>query len=123
MARVADETYALPLTHVTETMRLAPDRVRTVRGREVIVLRDEVLPLLYLREVVRLSRRDDGGSQVVVVEMADRRAGLVVDQLLGQEEIVVKPFDGARGMPACFNGATILGDGAAALILEVGSLL
>ena len=55
--------------------------------------------------------------------MADRRAGLVVDRLLGREEIVVKPFDAVRGAASCFNGATIMGDGSAALILEVSSLL
>ena len=55
--------------------------------------------------------------------MADRRAGLVVDQLRGQQEIVVKPIDGARGAASCFSGATILGDGVPALILEATSLL
>ena len=123
LARVGDETYALPLTHVRETLQLTPSVIRKVRGTEVLVLRDEVLPLLSLRRIVELPVRDPEGSQVVVLEVADRRAGLVVDQLRGQQEIVVKPIDGARGAASCFSGATILGDGVPALILEATSLL
>lgn len=123
LARVGDESYAVPLTHVTETLHLGRGVVRTVRGREVIVLRDEVLPLLHLRELVGLPPRDTVSSHVVMLSMADRKAGLVVDQLLGQEEVVVKPFDAVRGAASCFNGATIMGDGSAALILEASSLL
>jgi len=123
LARVEDETYALPLTHVRETLQLRPDDLRTVRGDDVLVLRDEVLPLLNLRRIVDLPVRDVEGSQVVVLEVADRRAGLVVDQLRGQQEIVVKAIDSARGAASCFSGATILGDGIPALILEATSLL
>jgi two-component system chemotaxis sensor kinase CheA len=123
LARVEDETYALPLTHVRETLQLTPSVVKRVRGTNVLVLRDEVLPLLSLRQIVDLPVRDAEGSQVVVLEVADRRAGLVVDQLRGQQEIVVKPIDGARGAASCFSGATILGDGVPALILEAASLL
>lgn len=123
LARVGDEAYAVPLTHVTETLQLARGVVRSVRGREVIVLREEVLPLLHLRDIVGLPTRDVAASHVVMLSMADRKAGLVVDQLLGQEEVVVKPFDAVRGAASCFNGATIMGDGSAALILEASSLL
>lgn len=123
MARVGDESYALPLTHVTETLQLTRGLVRTVRGRDVIVIRGEVLPLLHLHDVVGRSRGEAATSHVVLLRVADRRAGLVVDQLLGREEIVVKPFDAVRGATTCFNGATIQGDGSAALILEVSSLL
>ena len=123
LARVGEETYALPLTHVRETLQLTPSVIRRVRGSDVLVLRDEVLPLLNLRQIVQLPVRDAEGSQVVVLEVADRRAGLVVDQLRGQQEIVVKPIDGARGAASCFSGATILGDGVPALILEATSLL
>jgi two-component system chemotaxis sensor kinase CheA len=128
LARVGNETYALPLTHVRETLQLTPAVVRRVRGTDVLVLRDEVLPLLSLRQIVELpvpdlSVRDAEASQIVVLEVADRRAGLVVDQLRGQQEIVVKPIDGARGAASFFSGATILGDGVPALILEATSLL
>lgn len=123
LTRVASETYALPLTHVQETLHLTPDVVRAVRGRDVLVLRDEFLPLVRLRDVVHLPVRDAEGSQVVVIEVADRRAGVVVDQLIGQQEIVVKTFDTVRGAASCVTGATILSDGSPALILEATSLL
>jgi len=122
LARVGDETYAIPMTHVNETVHLEPNTIRRVKGAEVLVLRGDVLPLLHLRDVVRLPRRDAGGGQVVVLEVADRRAGMVVDELTGQQEIVVKPFDAVRDGLSVFSGATILGDGVPALILDVSSL-
>jgi two-component system chemotaxis sensor kinase CheA len=122
LARVGDETYAIPMTHVNETVHLEPNTLRHVKGREVLVLRNDVLPLLHLRDVVRLPRRDGGGGQVVVLEVADRRAGMVVDELTGQQEIVIKPFDAVKDGLSVFSGATILGDGVPALILDVSSL-
>jgi two-component system chemotaxis sensor kinase CheA len=123
LARVGDETYAIPMTHVNETVHLERDTVRQVKGRDVLVLRDDVLPLLHLRDVVRLPKRDARGGQVVVLEVADRRAGMVVDELTGQQEIVIKPFDSVKDGLSVFSGATILGNGVPALILDVSSLL
>jgi two-component system chemotaxis sensor kinase CheA len=122
LARIGDETYAIPMTHVNETVHLEDNIVRHVKGREVLVLRDDVLPLLHLRDVVRVPRRDGGGGQVVVLEVAERRAGMVVDELTGQQEIVIKPFDAVKDGLSVFSGATILGDGVPALILDVSSL-
>lgn len=124
LARVGGEHYALPMTHVVETMERGPAEVRQVQGREMLLLRDQVLPLLRLREVVQLGpdarlRQEE----IVVIERGERRAGLVVDELTGQEDIVVKSFDAVRGGPQLFSGATILSDGAPALIVDVGSLL
>jgi two-component system chemotaxis sensor kinase CheA len=83
-----------------------------------------VLPLMRLRELVRTGERAHRGTeQVVVLELSDRRVGLIVDELTGQQEIVVKQFDGVRDGLSLFSGATILGDGAPALILDVSSLL
>jgi two-component system chemotaxis sensor kinase CheA len=123
LAQVGDERYAVPMTHVQGTVELSAAQAQTLRGREVMRLRDEVLPLVHLRDVVGLRRGTDDGGQVVIVERADRRAGLVVDRLLGQQEIVVKPLDTVRGAESHFSGATILSDGAPALILDVNTLL
>jgi len=123
LARVGDERYALPLAHVRETMERRPATITQVQGRDVLVLRDEVLPVLRLREVVHLPARGAGLEEIVVIERGDRRAGLVVDELTGQEDIVVKSFDAVRDGTALFSGATILADGAPALIVDVGSLL
>ena len=129
LTRVGTETYALPMTLVNETVELTPDGLRTVKGREVLILRDDVIPLYHLRDLVRLprgaapARAGVGQQQVVVLEQAERRAGLVVDELTGQQEIVVKQFDVVRDGLALFSGATILGDGAPALIVDVATLL
>ena len=129
LARVGEEVYAVPLTHVSETVELHADVRKTLRGKEVLVLRDDVLPLLRLRELVGLpyenGARPTGSGQleqVVVVEVADRRAGLVVDELAGQQEIVVKQYDAVRDGLKIFGGATILSDGSPALIVDVSSV-
>lgn len=125
LARVGDERYALPLTHVRETLERTPASVRRAAGGDVLVLRDEELPLLRLRDVVQLPAGTAAAheEEVVVIARGDRRAGLVVDELTGQEDIVVKRFDDVRGGATLFSGATILADGVPALIVDVGSLL
>ena len=123
LARVGDELYALPMTHVNETVELKTAQLRRVKGREVLVLRDDVLPLLRMRELMGLPPTEHKSQQVIVIEIGEKRAGLIVDELVGQQEIVVKQFDGVRGGLTLFSGATILGDGAPALILDVSSLL
>ncbi|MDQ6887909.1 MAG: chemotaxis protein CheA [Gemmatimonadota bacterium] len=123
LARVDGETYLLPMSHVSETVQLDPAAVKRVTGREVIMLRDEVLPLLRLREAVVLPSAVREGGKVLVIENGGRRAGLVVDDLVGQQDVVVKQFDAVRGGVPFFSGVTILGDGAPALIVDVVSLL
>jgi two-component system chemotaxis sensor kinase CheA len=128
LARVADETYAVPITHVKETVQVEGRAVRAVRGSEVLMLREDVLPLVRFREMVRLPRvpatdRTAAPGQVIVLEIGERRVGVVVDELAGQQDIVVKQFDAVRGSAALFSGATILSDGSPALIVDVGSLI
>lgn len=125
LARVADEVYAIPLTHVSETVELQAAALRTLQGREVLVLRSDVLPVLRLRSLVGLGRREAAAGQhneqVIVIDLPDRRVGLVVDELGGQQEIVVKQFDGVKDGLSFFGGATILGNGSPALIVDVSS--
>lgn len=123
LARVRDEVYAVPMAHVNETVELAPQALRRVRGREVMTMRDEVLPLIRFSELVHLPSDGDDARQVIVLEVGERRAGLVVDELTGQQDIVVKQFDPVREAVSLFSGATILSDGAPALIVDVGSLM
>ena len=129
LARVANETYAIPLAHVSETIELVPDVLRTVKGKEVLLDRDreDVLPLLRLRSLVGLPAYQPASDvdleHVVVIDLGDRRAGLVIDELTGQEEIVVKQYDAVRDGLSCFGGATLLGDGTPSLIVDVGSLV
>jgi two-component system chemotaxis sensor kinase CheA len=106
-----------------ETLDLAAGARQTVRGQEVFVLRDEVLPLLRLRSLVGLPAGDVETPQIAVIARGDRRAGVVVDEFVGHQEIVVTQYDAVRGAAQLFSGATILADGAPALIVDVGSIL
>ena len=127
LARVGEEIYAIPLAHVSETIELVPDIRRTVKGREVLLVRDEVLPLFRLRNLVGLGPYEAPNEidleHVVVIDLGDRRAGLVIDEVTGQEEIVVKQYEGVRDGLPFFGGATLLGDGTPSLIIDVSSLL
>ena len=125
LARVGEETYALPLTHVEEMVESRRGEVQLVQGREVLLLRGELVPLVRLWERLGVPRAGPRPAQqpVIVLAMGERRSGVVVDALIGQQEIVVRPFDAPRGTVPVFNGATILGNGAPALILDAGGLI
>ena len=123
LVRVDGDTFAVPMTHVNETVELEGAALKSVKGHEVLMLRDDVLPLVRFRALLGLAADGARMPQVIVLEVGERRAGLVVDELAGQQDIVVKQFDAVRNAAALFSGATILGDGAPALIVDVGSLL
>ena len=123
LVRVDGDTFAVPMTHVNETVELEGAALKSVKGHEVLMLRDDVLPLVRFRSLLGLAADGARMPQVIVLEVGERRAGLVVDELAGQQDIVVKQFDAVRNAAALFSGATILGDGAPALIVDVGSLL
>ncbi len=127
LARVDDETYAIPLAHVSETIELVPEIVRTVQGREVVLARDELLPLLRLRSIVGMppyqAPSEIAFEHAAVLDVGDRRAALAIDEITGQEEIVVKQYDAVRDGPRVFAGATLLSDGTPSLIVDVSSLL
>jgi len=123
-ARVGDERYLLPLSYVAETVEFDLLPATAVNGREAIVLRDRVIPTVHLRELLAA----EAGSVPprrpgLVLEVGDRRSAVVVDALVGQQEVVVEPFDAPRGTPPLFSGATILADGTPALILDAAALV
>ena len=124
MASVGPERYALPLTYVAETVELGTVTTTMVEGREAIVLRDHVVPLVHLRRLFGVTGdRAPARAPIIVLELGDRRAGVVVDGMLGQQEIVVKGFDAPQGTLPVFSGATIMGDGVPALILDAAGLV
>jgi two-component system chemotaxis sensor kinase CheA len=123
LARVENEIYAIPLTHVLETFALSQPMLMESKGKEVVAFRDDVFPAIRLRERVGLPPGVGSGGQVVLIELAERRAALIVDEFIGQQEIVMKQFDGVNGSRTLFSGATILGDGAPALIIDASTLL
>ncbi len=118
---VAGSTYALPVAQVVEAVAYDPGMIVTHAERESLTLRDEIVPLVHLRERFGHPRRADD-AYVAVVEVAGRRTALLVDALVAQHDIVVKPFDAVRGSAPWFSGATVLGDGTPALIVDLGSL-
>lgn len=138
LIRIAHHTYAIPLSTVTESFKLFPEKIELIDNQEVTQLRDTVLPLLRLREAFGLGR-DNGHSQVslpqesgddgqarhfvVVIGLADRRIGLIVDELLEQQEIVIKPLGRYLAKTPGFAGATTLGNGRVVLILDVVGLI
>jgi len=123
IAGVGRERYALPLTYVAETVEFGVQPTTIVEGREAIVLRDRVIPLVHLRRMLGVSGEAPARCPIIVLEMGERRSGIVVDGMLGQQEIVVKGFDPPRGTLPVFSGATIMGDGIPALILDAGGLV
>jgi len=124
LASVAGECYAVPLAYVTETVEFDPRSVTAVRDREALLVRQQVIPTVHLRDLVRSQPRPAlPRAPTVILEIGDRRAALVVDALVGQQDIVVEPFDAPRGMPSFVGGATILADGSPALILDAAALV
>ena len=124
LAQVGEERYAIPIAGVAETVEYRPERAAPLGGEEGFVLRDEILPLVQLRDRLGVpGPRLPGRPPVVILEVGERRAALLVEALVGQQEIVVEPFDAPRGMLPVFSGATILGDGVPALIVDPAALV
>lgn len=125
LVSVGGEQYAIPLSSIDETTFVLPGQIRTVKNQEVMLLRGIVLPLLRLDRLLDVVSEERNYEElfVVVVRKGERRFGLVVDQLVGQQEIVIKSLgqllNGIRGIA----GATILGNGQVSLILDVNSLV
>ncbi|WP_338354639.1 chemotaxis protein CheA [uncultured Marinobacter sp.] len=126
MIMLGDQSFALPLVNVVEIFHLDLTKTNIVDGRECIVVRDKVFPLFHIKRwLVRggAGQEVPDNAHVVIVAMGTKQVGFVVDQLVGQEEVVIKPLGRAlQGTPG-MAGATITGDGRIALIIDVPSLL
>lgn len=125
MVMLANQAFAFPLVNVNEIFHLDLSKTNVVDGQEVVIVRDKALPLFYLKRwlVPNAAYDERGEGHVVILSVGTQRIGFVVDQLVGQEEVVIKPLgkklQGTPGMA----GATITGDGRIALILDVPSML
>ncbi|WP_410480844.1 chemotaxis protein CheA [Pseudomonas plecoglossicida] len=125
MVMLANQAFAFPLVNVNEIFHLDLSRTNVVDGQEVVIVRDKALPLFYLKRwlVQGQVHEEQHEGHVVILSVGTQRIGFVVDQLVGQEEVVIKPLgkmlQGTPGM----SGATITGDGRIALILDVPSML
>lgn len=124
LVRAAGDVYALPLEAIEETVVVQREDTRPVDGSPCMVLRDHIVPLVSLRDRLRIAggEDDEGVMSVVVVRNGNTRLGVVVDDLVGQQDIVIKHLPEYLGEVIAVAGATILGDGSVALIVDVGAL-
>ena len=125
MVIVGNEKYAISLGSIQTIEDVSPDEIKLVQNKEVINLRGSVIPLIRLPELVEIesSKKPGDNLVVVIVKKGDKMAGLVVDELIGQQEIVIKSLGKYIKQCKFISGATILGDGEVALILDVNALL
>ena len=125
LVRLHRTTYAVPLVYVLETIMRERSEIRTVAGREVVRLRNEVVPLLRLSQEFGLpsAAQEDGEIHVVIVRLGERLLGLVVDSFFESQEIVVKPLSSLLGDVRGIAGASVLGDGQVVLIADIPSLV
>ncbi|MCM1287132.1 MAG: chemotaxis protein CheA [Clostridium sp.] len=130
MVDVCGEKYALPLNSIVTLEEILPEDIKYVHTKEVINLRGQVIPLVRLNEVLDVPDNetgdedsDDEGLVVVIVKKGDKQAGLVISKLIGQQEIVIKPLGKFIHVPKLISGATILGNGDVALIIDSNTLV
>ncbi len=123
LVEVAGETFAIPLASVVETVRITNEEIHSFEGREVLKLRDRVLSLIRLDEAFALDELEQDEIYVVVVALAEKQLGFIVDKLIGQEEIVIKSLGDYLGGNPGIAGATITGDGRVRLILDVAGVI
>lgn len=124
MVTLGDEKYAIPLSTIQTIEDIPISDIKYVRGKEVISIRENVIPIIRLREILDVTETHESQDLIVVIiQKGDKKAGLVVDQLIGQQEIVIKSLGKHLNNNKLLSGATILGDGEVALILDVNTLL
>ena len=124
LVKVQEEMYAIPLASIDSTINIKPDDIKTVQNKEVIVLRGEIIPIIRMEQTLFVPHVKDADEIfVVVVHAGEAKAGIVVDRLIGQQEIVIKALGNLFMGLKMFSGATVLGDGRVALILDVATML
>ncbi|MDF9839509.1 MULTISPECIES: chemotaxis protein CheA [unclassified Paenibacillus] len=122
LIRIHQSVYALPISSVVEIMRLPGREIHSIKGQRVVMIRDKVLQLVWVHDFFNVPKREFGSDNnvfIVIIGSADRRMALVVDELIGNQEIVVKSMGAYVGKVEGISGATILGDGGVALIMDV----
>lgn len=124
LIKLNGRTFILPMSIVVEIVRLPLEAIQTIKGDSVVVIRERVLPVVWLHDYFHIPQMRQKKKQlpIVVVGTAEKRIALVVDELMGNQEIVVKSLGAYVGKIECISGATILGDGRVALILEVAGI-
>lgn len=124
LIKVGNEKYAIPFTSIVKNIKVRSQEIKHIKGQEVVLIDNKILPLLRLKKLFQLPDENENNNFIVIVEKDGQYIGIVVDELLGKQEVIVKSFkskllDNTRG----FAGATILGDGNVILIIDVNSLI
>ena len=125
IVKVGSGTYAIPLTNVSEIIGVYKNQIKSIENKEVLLLRDQVIPLVHLGKVFNIDSYEPDNIQhsyAVIAEINNQKLGLVVDDLIGKQEIVIKTLVGIMRYAKNFSGATILGDGRVILIIDVASI-
>ena len=122
---VGEEKYAIQLSSINQIIKISPDEIKKVQNQEVILLRNNVIPIIRLDEVLEVPKEKKAEKKltVVIVKKGDKLSGLLVDGIIGQQEIVQKPLGKLLSGIKIITSATILGDGNVALILDVNSIV
>jgi two-component system chemotaxis sensor kinase CheA len=124
LVRVGKETYSIPITSIIESHRIMPADVRVIDNYEVFNIRNDVVALLRLSRLFRIPTNEQNEQHfVVIVGSAEKRVGLMVDSLIGEEDVVIKPLHDRFTQSPGIAGASILGDGSVCLIIDVSRLL
>lgn len=125
MVLVGNEKYAIPLSSIRETVIVTKDQIKTVQKREVILLRGNVIPIIRLNQALETEKFDENQKELtlVIVKKGEKNVGLAVDDLIGQQEIVIKSLGKFLNDIEFIAGATILGNGEVALILDINKLV
>ena len=124
MVQLGDETYAIPLSNIQNIEDIKVSDIQYVQNQEVILLRNEVIPIIRLHEILGVERQEDKETlMVVIVQKGDKQVGFVIDDLIGQQEIVIKSLGKYLSGIKMIAGATILGNGEVALILDINTLI
>lgn len=126
LVQIGEKQFAIPLVNVQEIIRLSKEEIKTIQNQEVGIVRDRVLPLVRLHKRLNASEKEILNKKrifVVVLGLAEKRVGIIIDKTLGNQEIVIKSLGKYIGTPKYIAGATIMGDGNVTLILDIGSIV
>ncbi|MDA3732609.1 chemotaxis protein CheA [Niameybacter massiliensis] len=123
MVKIADEKYAIPLNNIQNIEDVRKEEIKFVQNQEVIVLREEVIPIVRLHKLLDLEQEERDVMMIVIVKKGEKQIGFMIDSLIGQQEIVIKPLGKYLSHINMIAGATILGNGEVALILDVNTLV
>jgi two-component system chemotaxis sensor kinase CheA len=126
VVEAAGQVFGIPMDGVTETLRLSPDRISRIKGNDAFVLRDRVVPICPLAELMKLPKPPGSGSAIrllVVIEAGGKNVAIEVDAVRDRLEIVLKPLQGLLAKARGYAGTTLLGDGKVLLVLDIKEIL